>query len=447
MAKKLVMAIAVGGLFAAALPALLAKPPAAVGALPPSDPAMAAASAPALEVWQNPARFDPEATVEIGKTLTLKRGDNLFDLLSRAGASRDDANAAIAALSTAQSPKKLNAGQEVRMTLTKAVASKDAGTLTRLSLPIGFGRELVVAKEGGAFKASTVEAAAMDVRSYAEGVIEDSLYLAALREGVPLPVVAEMIRLFSFDVDFQRDIWPGDSFRLYYERALARDGEAEPGGRILSATLMLRGKEFTYYRFIDAGGDAEYYTADGQSARKMLMKTPIDGARLSSRFGMRKHPILGYSRMHKGTDFAAPTGTPIYAAGNGTVERASPYGSYGNYIRIRHNSTYSTAYGHLSRYAKGIKAGAHVHQGQIIGYVGATGGATGPHLHYEILVNGSQVNPASLRFPKEKSLNGRELASFRVAVGAAHLQQNAIQGLRRIASAVTAAPTAGAPTP
>ncbi|HXV73814.1 MAG TPA: M23 family metallopeptidase, partial [Sphingomonadales bacterium] len=343
--------------------------------------------------------------------------------------------------------KKLNTGQEVRVVFVKAVGAGDAPALARLVLPAGFGKEVVVAKDEDEFTVTAAEAEAIPLKAFAEGAIEDSLYLAALREGVPLPVVAEMIRLFSFDVDFQRDIWAGDSFRLYYERALTREGVAEPGGRIVAASLNLRGKELRYFRFTDAAGDVEYYTADGQSARKMLMKTPIDGARLSSRYGMRKHPILGYNRMHKGMDFAAPTGTPIYAAGNGVVEKAAAWGSYGNYVRIRHNSTYSTAYGHLSKYASGVKAGTRVRQGQIIGYVGATGGASGPHLHYEILVNGAQVNPSALRFPKEKSLEGDELASFRVAVSASESEQDAIRGLQRVASGAASVPNASAPTP
>lgn len=446
MLKKLVMALAAGGLFAAAYPVLKGAAPDAN--LVPSENLAAGLTPPLSTAGALPsaALYDSFAAIEIPKSLTLQKGGNLFDLLTRAGVSRADANAAIAAMAKTLNPKKLPAGQQVRVTLARPAAAKDAPALSRLALPIGFGKDVVVERSGGAFTAITLEAEAMPIKTFAEGVIDDSLYLAAVREGVPLPVVAELIRLFSFDVDFQRDIWAGDSFRLYYERSLARDGQAEPGGRIVAATLVLRGKELTLFRFEDGQGGVEYYTAEGMSARKLLMKTPIDGARLSSRYGLRKHPILGYTRMHKGTDFAAPTGTPVYAAGSGVVEKAAPWGTYGNYVRIRHNSTYSTAYGHLSRYASGVKAGTRVRQGQVIGYVGATGGATGPHLHYEILVTGAQVNPATLRFPKEKSLAGDELSLFRVAVAASQAEQEAIQGQKRVAIAVKIAPPA-APTP
>lgn len=447
MDSKKTLGLALGGLAIIGLPALIGWPTQtpSLSLLGGSrEPTARSLDASAIRNSSSGAASVPRT---ISKTLKLKKGDTLFGLLMDAGAIRDDANAAVAALADVRSPRQLEAGQEVQVLFDTAANVDSRTTLARLIIPVAFGEDVIVANSGQGFSARIAKADFTQIKSYAEGVIDDSLYLAAERQGVPAPVIAELIRLFSFDVDFQRDVWAGDSFQLYYERSLTRDGDAEPNGRIVAASLKLRGKELAYFRHLDSEGNVEYYTAEGQSARKMLMKTPIDGARLSSRYGMRKHPILGYNRMHKGMDFAAPTGTPIYAAGNGVVEKASVVGSYGKYILIRHNSTYSTAYGHLSRYAKGIGTGSRVRQGQIIGYVGATGGATGPHLHYEVLVRGAQVNPSSLRYPKDKDLAGEELASFRLTVTGNERELEAIQSLRQQAASGKAVAASSASMP
>lgn len=447
MDSKKTLGLALGGLVIIGLPALIGWPiqtPSPSLFVGDQEPVARSSDGALLPDSSSRATSVPRT---ISKTLKLKKGDTLFGLLMDAGAARDDANAAVAALADVRSPRQLEAGQEVHLLFDHAANVDSRTTLARLMIPVAFGEDVIVANSGQGFTARIAKADFTQVKSYAEGVIDDSLYLAAERQGVPAPVIAELIRLFSFDVDFQRDIWAGDSFRLYYERSLTLDGAAEPNGRILAASLKLRGKELAYFRHLDSEGNLEYYTTEGQSARKMLMKTPIDGARLSSRYGMRKHPILGYNRMHKGMDFAAPTGTPIYAAGNGVVEKASVTGSYGKYILIRHNSMYSTAYGHLSRYAKGIGAGARVRQGQVIGYVGATGGATGPHLHYEVLVHGAQVNPSSLRYPKERDLAGDELTSFQLTVAGNERELEAIRNLRHQASSGRASAGVGASMP
>ena len=184
---------------------------------------------------------------------------------------------------------------------------------------------------------------------------------------------------------------------------------------MLYATLILGGKRIELHRFTPESGRTDYFGPDGQSVRKTLMRTPIDGARISSGFGRRKHPVLGYTKMHRGTDFAASRGTPVYAAGDGVIERSSRNGAYGNYIRIRHNGTYKTAYAHLNGYAKGIRSGARVKQGQVIGYVGTTGRSTGPHLHYEVHVNGKQVNPRKIKMPSGEKLKGKDLEAFAAA--------------------------------
>jgi len=380
------------------------------------------------EMLRFPHLLDPNARVNFRQTITLGRGDTLMNLLVAAGIPRNQAHLAIEALSKSLDPRKIRIGQAIEITKEKGLFQNDApARLTALRLPLDFATELVVsAISDGDYSSKLSEVQTTGLRMYAAGVINDSLYLSALEEGVPPGVVSDLIRLFSFDVDFQREIWSGDKFAVYYERRLNAAGAAENSGKILAASLFLRGKPLTFYRYEGADGKAEYYTADGKSARKMLMKTPIDGARLTSRYGSRKHPVLGYTRMHKGVDFGANTGTPIMAAGDGIVEKASRWGSYGNYLSIRHNGTYKTAYAHLSAYARGIKAGTRVKQGQIVGYVGATGRVTGAHLHYEILVNGEQINPLTLKMPKGEDLKSAEISVFSGAVAGLEAQQASI---------------------
>ena len=222
------------------------------------------------------------------------------------------------------------------------------------------------------------------VNFLAKGVIVNSLFASAQKIDVDAEVVVEFARIFGFEIDFQRDIRKNDEFQIFYERFEDDEGENFKNGNILFAYLKNSGRKIKLYRYKDSKNNIGYFTADGKSIEKALMKTPINGARLSSGFGFRKHPILGYNKLHQGTDFAARRGTPVMASGSGTIERASWFGAYGKYVRIRHNSTYKTAYAHLSKFGRNIKAGRKVRQGQIIGYVGSTGRSTGPHLHYEV---------------------------------------------------------------
>jgi murein DD-endopeptidase MepM/ murein hydrolase activator NlpD len=246
----------------------------------------------------------------------------------------------------------------------------------------------------------------------ATGEIEGSLYQSATRAGITDSVMAQLIAALSYEVDFQRDIQAGHKFTILFEAYTDKDGGFIKSNRPLYTKLEM-GKRVVEIYFIEkADGTIGYYKADGTSVKKALLRTPIDGARITSGFGMRRHPILGFSKMHKGTDFGAPTGTPIYAAGDGTIEKMGYFGAYGNYVRIRHNGTYATAYGHISRFARGMKAGMKVKQGQIVAFVGATGRATGPHLHFEVLEKGVQINPISAKLPLSDKLGGKELASF-----------------------------------
>ena len=250
---------------------------------------------------------------------------------------------------------------------------------------------------------------------FVSGEITTSLYQAMKKVGLSELIITEIIRIYSFDVDFQRDIYEGDYFEVLFTRRKNEQGKTvqieDPEYLVLSS----RGTPLIYYLYSN-GEFSEYFDEKGKGMTKSLMKTPINGARLSSNYGMRKHPILGYNKMHKGVDFAAPTGTPIFAAGNGVVEFAGKNGSYGNYIRIRHDGTYKTAYAHLNGFKKGVYGGVRVKQGDVIGFVGSTGRSTGPHLHYEIIVNGKQVNPSTLKLPSGRKLNDQQLDELKKLV-------------------------------
>ena len=244
-----------------------------------------------------------------------------------------------------------------------------------------------------------------------KNVINNNLYSSAVEKNIEPNIIVEFARVFGFEVDFQRDIRKGDWFEIYYEKFEDDNGKVRDTGKIIYASMKVNGEEINLYNF-KYNNYEEYYDIKGKSITKSLMKTPINGARLSSSFGMRKHPILGYNKMHRGTDFAAPSGTPIMASGSGTITRARWCGGGGNCVKIKHNSTYQTVYAHMKSFAKGIKEGRKVKQGQIIGYVGSTGLSTGPHLHYEVIVNGKKVNSQRLKLPSGKTLKGNEREKF-----------------------------------
>tara|TARA_Y100001970_G_scaffold198375_1_gene241347 strand:+ start:214 stop:1512 length:1299 start_codon:yes stop_codon:yes gene_type:complete len=251
------------------------------------------------------------------------------------------------------------------------------------------------------------------VNVYKEGEITNSLYSKAIELGVKPNIIIEFARIYGFQIDFQRDIWKNDSFQIVYENFLDEENKVLDTGNIIFANLILQGKEYPLY-FFQKKKAKDHFDEFGKSIKKSLMKTPINGARLSSSFGMRKHPILGFNKMHRGTDFAAPKGTPIMASGDGKVIRARWCGGGGNCVKIKHNSTYSTVYAHMSKFARGIKEGARVKQGQIIGYVGSTGMSTGPHLHYEVIENGKKINSQTLKLPSGKILKGEDRKLFEI---------------------------------
>ena len=246
---------------------------------------------------------------------------------------------------------------------------------------------------------------------YSENIILESLYRSAVKEKIPANIIIEFARIYGFQVDFQRDIRKKDSFQIMYEVYIDDNNKIIESGNVLFSNLKLSGENNSLYYF-DKKGSEGHFDKNGKSVQKALMKTPINGARLSSSFGMRKHPIDGFNKMHRGTDFAAPMGTPIMASGNGVIKKAGWCGGGGNCIVIKHNSTYQTVYAHMSKFASGIKSGVRVKQGQTIGYVGSTGKSTGPHLHYEVIINGKKVNSQTLKLPSGKVLKGEERMLF-----------------------------------
>ena len=249
---------------------------------------------------------------------------------------------------------------------------------------------------------------------YKETIITNSLYQSAVNLGIKPNIILEFARLYGFQVDFQRDVWKDDSFQIIYEEFVNEDNYIVDTGEIIFANLSLQDTDFQLYKYEYQKDKVDYFDENGKSIRKTLMKTPINGARLSSSYGKRKHPILGYTKMHLGTDFAAPSGTPIMASGDGKIMKAGWCGGGGNCVKIKHNSTYQTVYAHMSKFGRGIKKGVRVKQGQIIGYVGSTGLSTGPHLHYEVIENGKKINSQKLKLPSGKILKGKIRKLFEV---------------------------------
>ncbi|MEZ5895256.1 MAG: peptidoglycan DD-metalloendopeptidase family protein [Parvularculaceae bacterium] len=361
-------------------------------------------------------------------TVSLAKGETFVDALKRAQISAQDRNAAAYAFGDHYNLRTLRPGQafaltvaEPNRTLFQLVSSDDKQSMQLLALDFRIDAENRISLKrdaDGSFIGEKHTAPLTTRLAAIEGRIDGSLYLSAKRQGAPDEVIAGLADMFAYDIDFQREIFGGDEFEAIFEVRYDESGRMAGAGDILYGRMKWRGRarEKGYYRFASAenGGRADYFDAKGESARRLLMKTPIDGARLSSGFGTRRHPILGYKKAHKGVDFAAPRGTPIKAAGDGVVERAGPYGSFGNYIRIRHANNYKTAYAHLHAIKKGVRAGKRVRQGDIIGYVGTTGRSTGPHLHYEVHLGGKQVNPQNLKIATGVELKGADLANFRL---------------------------------
>ena len=338
----------------------------------------------------------------------IKNNDSIEKILKNYNIKSDD----IKNISTKLKEKKLSniySGRKLSLIFKKI--ENNSNTVVNLIYPVSNTTSIEIRKSQDNFviKENILQLYKKEV--VARNIITNNLYSSAVSASVEPNIIVEFARVFGFEVDFQRDIRQGDWFEIMYERFEDDNNKVRDTGKIIYASMYVNGEEINLYNF-KYKNEEEYYDIKGKSITKSLMKTPINGARLSSSFGMRKHPILGYNKMHRGTDFAAPSGTPIMASGSGTVTRARWCGGGGNCVKIKHNSTYETIYAHMKSFAKGIKEGRKVKQGQIIGYVGSTGMSTGPHLHYEVVVNGKKVNSQRLKLPSGKTLKGDSREKF-----------------------------------
>ena len=305
----------------------------------------------------------------------------------------------------------LYAGRELNIVLKKLSSGKNE--IISVLYPINNTLSVEIRKKKDLFEIKENILKLTKKEVVIKNTISNNLYSAATEADIEPNIIIEFARIYGFEIDFQRDIRKGDTFEIYYEKFLDDNNIVRDTGKIIYAHMNVNNREINLYNFKDKNENG-YYDISGKSIVKSLMKTPINGARLSSSFGMRKHPILGFNKMHRGTDFAAPMGTPIMASGSGTVTRARWCGGGGNCVKIRHNSTYETIYAHMSKFARGIKEGRKVKQGQIIGYVGSTGMSTGPHLHYEVVVNGKKVNSQKLKLPSGKILKNEARKKFEI---------------------------------
>ena len=339
---------------------------------------------------------------------TVKNNETLEQIFKAQDLDREEVNTILSKLNKNKLDK-IFPNREIKI-ITKKLSDNE-NSLVFVKIPVTDTKFIEITKKNKEFNFAEKSIKLFPESHYIVGTINDSLYSAAVKAGIEPSVIVEFARIFGFEVDFQRDIRKNDTFEIYYEKMLDERKNIIETGNIFYVSLNVNGKKLILYNFNDGSGN-EFYESNGKSIIRALMKTPINGARLSSSFGLRKHPILGYNLVHQGTDFAAKTGTPVMASGNGVVEFAGTNGAYGKYIRIRHNSTYKTAYAHLNGYAKGVRKGQRVSQGQIIGYVGSTGRSTGPHLHYEVLVNGKRVNSQKLKLPSGKNLSKDKMSSF-----------------------------------
>ena len=342
----------------------------------------------------------------------IKEGDNYESIINKIEIPKIEKKLFLETVKQNKKIKILRPNQIINFKIDK----KDNPKIEKFVIEINKKKEINYTRDNkkNIFYSKIIEKNLTKIISYKESKITNSLYQTALNLKIKANIIIEFARLYGFQVDFQRDIWKNDSFQIIYEEFLNKDGKVIETGNIIFANLNLQNQDLKLYRHEYEKNKIDYFDENGKSMRKTLMKTPINGARLSSSFGKRKHPILGFTKMHTGTDFAAPTGTPILASGDGLITRAQWCGGGGNCVKIKHNRVYQTVYAHMSKFGRGIKKGARVKQGQIIGYVGSTGLSTGPHLHYEVIENGRKINSQKLKLPSGKILKGNQRKVFEV---------------------------------
>lgn len=350
--------------------------------------------------------------------VVLKSGDTLISALTRLGVSRDDANDIYYSLKEHYDPRDLKAGQKIKVNLAIDSQTEKTANVNYLMIEPNAGERIITALKNDEFKTYVEKDEFIDEVNTVSGTINGNLSSAMSAKGVPMRVISNFINIFSYSVDFKRDLQKGDKFEIVYETQIIPDGTVVKSGNILYAGLVLRNQKISLYRFKDSKGNVDYYDVKGRALKKTLDRKPMAfrNARISSPFGKRYHPILKKYKIHWGVDYAAPSGSAIYAGGDGVVQVAKYNGAYGNYVKIRHNSEFSTAYGHMRGFAKGIRPGTRVTQGQLIGYVGSTGRSTGPHLHYEVIQNGRRVNPRTIKASTGENLSGANLQKFKTVM-------------------------------
>ena len=343
----------------------------------------------------------------------IKNGDTIQKILKKLKVQNNEIQTVINQYKKYGNPNQLLVGNIINIIIEKNLTT-NKNFIVKFSVPITQSTTIAIIRdEDNKITSQKIITKLYKKKTLAENIITKNLYSSAIEAKINPDTIIEFARIFGFEIDFQRDIRKNDYFKIIYEKYFDENGEFIKSGSILFAHMSVNGREISLYKFGD-DKNYGYFDINGKSVEKALMKTPINGARLSSSFGMRKHPISGFTKMHQGTDFAAPMGTPIMASGTGTVTRAKWCGGGGNCIKIKHNSTYDTIYAHMKSFAKGIKVGKKVRQGQIIGFVGSTGMSTGPHLHYEVIINGQKVNSQKLQLPSGKVLKGDEREKFEI---------------------------------
>ena len=343
----------------------------------------------------------------------IKKGDTIQKILKKYKVKNNDIQTTINQYKKYGNPNQLLVGNKIDIIIEKN-SSKEENSIVKFSVPITKSTTIAIIKnEENKIISKKIITKLYKKKILSENTIKNNLYSSAIEVQINPDTIIEFARIFGFEIDFQRDIRKNDYFKIIYDKYFDENGEFIKSGSILYAHMSVNGREISLYKF---GNDKDYgyFDINGKSVEKALMKTPINGSRLSSPFGMRKHPILGFNKKHTGTDFAAKEGTPIMASGTGIIIRAKWCGGGGNCIKIKHNSTYETIYAHMKNFAKGIKVGKKIKQGQIIGSVGSTGMSTGPHLHYEVIINGKKVNSQKLKLPSGKVLKGDERKQFEI---------------------------------
>ena len=398
---------------------------------PPLDPAAVTAL---QHVAFARAEAQPGFTSPETMLVKIRPGETLASAVLRTGIAPEEAQRVVQTLGQAMDIVHVRAGMAFDAAIAKPQIQDAPAKLIGLSMRTGPASTLTLSRSfDGALRLREMEEEVREEEKVVHGEIVGSLYESASRLGATSAMTAQIVKLFAHKVDFDRDLKRGDEFKLVFDRKVTESGRTIETGDLAYAEI----KGVRFYRFERTNGEAEYFDEAGKNIKGFLLRTPVDGARMTSRFGMRRHPILGFNRMHQGIDFGAGSGTPIMAAGDGVVVEARRWGGYGNWLRIRHNGGWETGYAHLSRYGKGVRPGQRVRQGQVVAYVGSTGASTGPHLHYEIWKNGKRTNPVGAKVPQGTVLSGRELAAFKA-------QKQRIDGLlsaeqpRQMAAAETA---------